>query len=150
MRSLLLLAGVLGLPLGACSVFESKECTDELRVHSIEVTRDVATAGAPEMLGIEACVDGKCTTATPDASGAFSFGNSLAISQGAVSGTMAASSDPAKVTLKVRFSVMEQAADSTTQLVVRVKKGDAQLSEDRAAVQWSDDECHPAPNTTNP
>lgn len=141
-------AGALSvIGLGGCSVFESKGCTDELRIHTIEMTRELTTSDAPDALSIEACLDDQCRSAKPAASGDISFDDRLG-SVGATTGSVGAAADPAKRQVTVRYSVPEGSANATSELQLRVKKDATTLVDERATVRWSDDECHPSPNTT--
>lgn len=139
--AVLLLSGL--ATLGGCGL-EGTSCTAELRFHTIEVTREIATTEPADKLLVEACAASRCAAGvTPAASGTISFPSSF--SEGPVSGSIAATADPGKKVVTVSYTVMES---SKSELVLRIKRDDTVLLDDKARVLWSDDECHPTPTST--
>lgn len=134
------------LPFLAAIGCTTRECTEEYRYHTITVTRDVATTSEIGALGVEGCVEGHCQTGIPDASGNLTF-ESDASSWPPFEGSITSAGDPGKWRVTLRFSVGEGRASDTTELTLRVKRGDETLLEEKATVQWSNDDCHPTPKS---
>lgn len=137
-------AALIATTASACT---SKECTLELRMHRIELTRDVSTPASASDLRVEACAGTACKEATPDASGAFTFDDTLGAT-GPLEGTMT-SAGAGSQRLSVAFSISEGQPSTTTSFRVRVldAAGDP-VTEETGEVRWSDDECHPTPDRT--
>ncbi len=142
---------------GCSSVFDDAACTLEARSHPIEVSRDVPFAFAEAAkLGVEACAmrEGQtptCTlvtataTATATAAGErFALGGSLE----AVSGSLT-KTDDGNTRLSLTVNVGEGAPSSTTLVTVRVlDDAERELVKAEGPVRWSNDDCHPTPDTT--
>lgn len=136
---------------GCSSVFDDAACTLDARSYPIEVSRDVPFAFAEAAkLVVEACAtrEGQtptCTLAPATASGErFTLGGSLE----AVSGSLT-KSDDGNTRLSLTVNVGEGAPSSTTLVTVRVLDDtERELVKAEGPVRWSNDDCHPTPDTT--
>lgn len=144
------LAFVCALAVACDDPFEDAACTLEARSYPIAIARDVPFAFADAAkLKVEACAtrDGQtptCAIVVPAASGeSLTLGSPT---EAAVGMLTKAADGSTKLALTVH--VGEGAPGSTTIVRVRVLDGsDREITKDEGPVRWSDDSCHPTPNT---
>ena len=153
-----MLRGIVGLALLAClstagcaDPFEEAGCTLDARSHPVDVARDVPFPFVDAAkLRVEACATREGQTPTCTESAATKDGERLALggSLEAITGSLTRADD-GNTKLLLTIHVGEGQASTTTQLLVRVlDDADREIAKAEGAVRWSDDECHPAPNTS--
>ncbi|OJY23121.1 MAG: hypothetical protein BGO98_46960 [Myxococcales bacterium 68-20] len=137
---------------GCSSVFDDAACTLDERSYPIEVSRDVPFAFADAAkLVVEACAtrEGQTPTCTlapaaPAAGDGFALGGSLEAISGSLTKT-----DDGNTRLSLTVNVGEGAPSSTTLVTVRVlDDAERELVKAEGPVRWSNDDCHPKPDTT--
>jgi len=147
MKALTLAVAFLGSSLLGLSGCTSTSCTAEARSHSFSATRDVAVdAKKAKTLKVELCVEGRCSTATMDETGKIptpGFSGELGITGGSLVAKDASSS-----TLSLQLAAYERGAETKTPVIIRVLDASgSKLHESSSEIRWSDDECHPSPES---